>query len=151
LVDVCIDGDGIASPLAGSASDYEAVWGNTYDTWHTGFYIEGIDWFDLNDDNVWTPFVDAIHLEDPNGTCSTGIRSGATHNSGLDCIVLDEGSNLVDGEAVDCDLESGTFCGATKTTYLSTTGMKFIDSNGNNFWDNGEDIIIDTDNSGDFN
>jgi uncharacterized repeat protein (TIGR01451 family) len=149
-VDICIDGDGIASPTAGSPSDYQAVWLNSLDTWSTGFYIEGIDWFDMDGNDVWTPVIDAIHLEDPNGSCPTGNRPGALHDAG-DCLVLDSTPTLPVGTPVSCDLESGTFCGATKLSYLATTGMKFLDSNGNNFWDNGEDIIIDTNGDGIFN
>lgn len=149
-IDICIDGDGIASSAAGS---FSAVWGMSLNTWPTGGFNEGIDWFDFDANDAWTAggLNDAIHLEDGNGSCGTGIRDGS-HQLGQDCIVLDLGANLA-AQHVDCDLETGTFCGPTKITYLTTNGIKFLEGevSSDGFYNNGEDIIIDVNGDGIFN
>ena len=106
----------------------------------------------MDNDNAWTTLEDAIHLEDPNGSCPTGMRD-LLHNTGsVDCVVLDEGGNLENNEIVDCDLETVTLCTGAQFVYLQTTGFKFTDIiNQNGRYDNTEDIIIDVNGDGIFN
>jgi hypothetical protein len=148
-VDFCLDGDGIATAQRGT---FSAVWGDSLTTWPApgDASAEGLDWFDLDANNVWTVNTDALHLERTT-TCLTGIPN-ATYDLGLDCVLLDMGSNLVGGESVDCDLDNGFSC-APNLVYLSSTGMKFVDGESilDGFYNNGEDIIIDVDGNGIFN
>lgn len=150
-IDICIDGDGIATAQSGS---FSALWGMSLQTWPTGGGNEGIDWFDVDDNDTWTAggLMDAIHLEDNNGACGTGIRNGQ-YDLGSDCVVLDLGNILVNGLGVNCDLEVGAFCNGSETAYLGNNGMKFLEGEIllDGFYNNGEDIIIDVNGDGIFN
>ena len=145
IVDICVDGDGVAT--AGSGS-FTILKGALLTTWPTGFGSEGIDWFDTDASGTWT-LGDDLHAEDPAGSCPTAIRN-AVHDIGSDCKVLDLDASLVGGEPVSCDLESGTFCSAAQLADLASVGIKFEDANVSTLWDSGEDIILDTNGNGIF-
>lgn len=139
-----VDADGIATPLRGIPDAVDVICGDALTSWPTNAGSEGIDTFDQDGSGGWT-LGDDIHLEDPNGTCATGDRSGSTapgdepvHDAGEDCVVLDLNGDLADGRVVDCDLETGTFCTGTMLTDL-----KFVDSSGSGDWNNAEDIVQD--------
>ena len=67
---------------------------------------------------------------------------------GTDCDVLDLDGSFFNGQQVDVDLETGSaFTGCPGVDPL----LKFVDANANGFWDNGEDIVLDTNNDGVFN
>ncbi|HSF27848.1 MAG TPA: hypothetical protein VLA53_02345 [Nitrosopumilaceae archaeon] len=146
IVDQCIDGDGVATSGTGA---FSIIKGASLVTWPTGGGSEGIDWFDTDTSGTWT-LGDDLHAEDPAGSCPTAVRNGF-HDIGMDCKVLDLDSSLIGGEAVSCDLEVGAFCSAAHLTDLSTTGIKFEDSNTSTMWDSGEDIILDVNGDGIFN
>jgi len=143
--DIIIDRDGIASPLIGDVGTQQVAFGNPLNTWPTGFYTEGIDTFGP------APWVfgaggNDIHLEDPAGSCPTASRDAIHQNAAggpVDCVVLDANGNLAHGQAVDCDLETGSFGSCDPK-------VKFHDLNGNGFYDNGEDIVYDGNNNGVF-
>lgn len=148
IVDICVDGDGIASRFAGS---FSILKGQPLTTWPTGFFNEGIDWFDNDASLSWTAG-DDIHIESPaSGACPTAIRD-AFHNLGLDCKLLDIDNSLLNGQFVSCDLESGTFCGGARIADLATVGIKFFDGEVilDGFYNNGEDIIQDVNGNGIF-
>ena len=147
-IDFCVDGDGIASSGRGA---FSVTAGAILTAWPTTQYIEGIDGFNIPG-GVWSNAVGGsdIHLEDPAGSCSlTAIRQGV-HDTGpspitggQDCPVLDLDGSLFDQQVVECDFETGTFC-------TGAVPVKFVDSDGNGFWDNGEDIIQDVNGNGVF-
>jgi len=148
--DFIIDADGIATPLRGISPATVTVSAGANLTSFPSFPNpnggEGLDWFDNDADDAWTIGVDAIHIErNPNGECPTAIGDG-NHDSGFDCVLVDIGNNLVDGQPVDCDLENGAFCSAAQLT-----AFKYHDANGNGFYDLGEDLVLDTNNDGIFN
>lgn len=151
-IDLCIDADGIASPLSGLPGNTEVVVGALLTNWPTGFDPDdhGIDSFDNNGNGLWTfgPNGDDIHIEGASPACPTGVRS-ASHVSGSDCVVLDNDGSLSDGQPVSCDFESGSFCPAG---YLSGPAgdITFFDTNGDGYWDDGEDIILDVNGNGIF-
>ena len=116
----------------------------------------GIDGFDNDTSGTWT-FGDDLHLEDPAGTCPTGIRAPGVHDLGLDCVVLDLNASLFNGQPVSCDFESGTFCPGGFLTGGATGDLTFFDSSGNGFYDAGvasgniaEDIVLDVNANGFF-
>jgi hypothetical protein len=91
---------------------------------------------------------DDLHVEDP--TTHPGAIRDATHDDFLDPIVLDLNGSLngtPGNEPVDVDLETGSaFTGCPGPDPL----LKFHDANGNGFWDNGEDIVLDQNGDGSF-
>lgn len=146
ISDLFIDVDGIATLGRGLPSGIDSLICGSLTSWPTGFYIEGIDWFDNDGTCTWT-LGDDLHLEAPQGACPTGIRN-ALHEVGADCDVLDLDGSLFNGQQVDVDLESGTtFTGCPGVDPL----LKFFDANANGFWDNGEDIVLDVNGDGVFN
>lgn len=143
--DTFIDVDGIATPGRGIPAGINVKVGDALTGWPTGFYIEGLDWFDNDGTCTWT-LGDDLHLEDPAGSCSTAIRDGF-HDLGNDCAVLDLDGSFFQGQQVDVDLESGTtFTGCPGPDPL----LKFYDANNNGFYDNSEDIVLDANNNGVF-
>lgn len=143
--DQFIDVDGIATPGRGLPGGINVSVGDLLTPWPTGFYTEGLDWFDNDGSCSWT-FGDDLHLEDGAGSCATGIRN-ALHEVGFDCVVLDLDASFFTGQPVDVDLETGSsFTGCMGPDPL----LGFYDANGNTFYDNGEDIVLDWNSNGIF-
>jgi hypothetical protein len=140
-----IDADGTATPGRGGPDDVEVQCGCPLTSWPTGFWQEGIDWFDTDGSFTWT-FGDDLHVEDP--TTHPGAIRNRVHDDGKDPIVLDLDMSLDNtpgNEPVDVDLETGSdWHGGTGPDPL----LKFFDANGNGFWDDGEDIVYDSDGDG---
>lgn len=143
--DQFIDVDGIATPGRGIPAGINVMVGDVLTSWPTGFYTEGLDWFDNDGSCTWT-FGDDLHLEDGSGSCATGLRN-AIHDLGADCVVLDLDASFFQGQMVDVDLETGSaFSGCPGPDPL----LAFYDGNGNGFYDNGEDIVLDWNSNGIF-
>jgi hypothetical protein len=143
--DSIIDADGTASSGRGiSPVTLQVSPGDSLTSWPTGFYVEGIDWFDNDGTCTWT-LGDDIHVEGP--AHPTAFRN-ALHDANpifFDPVVLDLDGSFFDGQPVDVDLESGSaFSGCPGVDPL----LKFYDADGNIFWDNGEDIVLDRNNNG---
>ncbi len=138
-----VDVDGIATAGRGGLGSVDSVPVCQLTAWPTGFWNEGIDWFDNDGTCTWT-LGDDLHLEAPQGACPTGIRN-AVHEVGADCDVLDLDGSFFNGQQVDVDLETGS-------SFTGCPGpdpqLMFLDTNGNGFWDNGEDIIFDANGNG---
>jgi len=140
LFDRRIDLDGTASTGPGGLADWDAgvCAGTPLARWGLS-NGEGIDMFDndLNGDWTFGPRGDDLHLEG-NATCATGIRN-ASHELGLDCKVLDIDGSLLTGQPVTCDLEF-------QIPFLSPCPPKvvFHDADGDGAYDNGEDVIYDS-------
>jgi hypothetical protein len=144
--DAIIDADGTASRFSGSgfAANIQVFPGAPLTGWPAGGN-EGIDLFDTDGSTSWT-FGDDLHVEDP-ATHTGAIRNGV-HDDFLDPLVLDWDNSLdatPGSEAVNCDLEGGVFCTGTLLTDLS-----FYDANGDGSWNDGEDIVLDTNGNGVF-
>jgi len=149
-VDLIIDRDGIASEFVGPLSEQQVVHGDLLTTWPTGFGTEGIDGFDNDLSGDWSPG-DDIHLEDPAGSCSTAGRNAVFDDNAFsqDCRVRDDDLSLADGQPVNCDFESGTFCGGFLTG--PSGNLTFDDSGGTvGFYANTEDIVLDVNKNGIF-
>lgn len=146
--DVIIDADGTTSPLSGDPAAREVAVGDTLATFPVAsFNGSGLDMFDQDANQQWTLGAsgDDLHVEDT-AFCATGIRN-AEHDLGADCKVLDINGDLATGDPVDCDLEVGiSFSGMP----CPPPGVKYHDANGNMAWDDGEDIVLDVNNSGVF-
>jgi hypothetical protein len=142
-----IDADGTVSRFDGVPGAVEVAVGDNLTSWPTGFWNEGIDMFDTDQSGSWTPG-DDIHVEDA-ATHPGAIRDG-WHDDFLDPLVLDLDNSLdttPGKEQVDVDLETGsTF---TPWAVLDPT-LAFFDSNGNGFWTDGEDIVLDLNQNGIF-
>jgi hypothetical protein len=144
--DLCVDGDGVATPLRGA---FAIPLGAPLSTWPTGFDPgdHGIDMFDNDVSDSWTD-ADDIHLEGASAACPTGIRN-AFHELTADCKVLDLNGSLAGGQPVSCDLETGIdFNGAAAGGCDPL--LTFHDTSGDGFYDDGEDIILDTNGNGTF-
>ena len=133
-----IDLDGTATAGVGVAADRQVVIGSPLTNWPSpGLDAEGIDWFD-NDWNgisprTWTPG-DGIHVEGP--AYPAAIRN-AVHDA-TDPVVV---GIAVVGDQVDVDLESNIdFFGGSGVD----PRMKFYNANAVTNWDDGEDIVLDT-------
>jgi hypothetical protein len=136
--DVCIDGDGIASPLPGS---FEVQVGDPLRPFPDNLTtLTGLDLFDRAPLGVLTQD-DDLHAEDP-ALCPTAIRN-AVHDLGLDCKVLDINGDLANGEFVTADCEFG---GCSGPPFF----LKFHDADGDGDWDQGEDLVADNNNNGVF-
>jgi hypothetical protein len=154
-IDKIIDADGTASDGTGIPGAVELSCGAPLTSFPvTGAADAGLDWFDNDHDGQWTFGLggDDLHSEDPN-TCPTAIRDGF-HDLGSDCKVLDMDGSLANGQPVDCDLEvnfpftephlSNGGCPS------SINGIKYYDANGDGSWDDGEDIVWDSNGNGIF-
>lgn len=137
VADLCIDGDGIASPQPGS---FEVVVGDALTPFPDNLAtLTGLDLFDRAPFGVLTQD-DDLHAEDP-ALCPTANRN-AVHDLGRDCKVLDINGDLADGEFVTADCEFG---GCSAPFFL-----KFHDADIDGDWDQGEDLIADNNNNGVF-
>ena len=100
----------------------------------------GLDHFDNDGDGMWTfgPAGDDLHLEDTS-QCATAARNAVYDNNALfqDCVVIDLNGSLFDGQNVNCDNACDPL-------------MSFLDSNANGFYDDGEDIVLDSNGNGIF-
>ena len=154
VTDTCIDADGTFSKGRGLITHSEVTLGDALTSWPTGGYPEGIDWFDQDSTCSWT-LGDDLHVEDPN-RYPTAIRDGLHQDNAnnLDPVVLDLNGDLLAGRGVDVDLETGTV-NPNSHSNSQCAGvppkLKFHDTNGNGFWDNGEDIVLDGNSDGIFN
>jgi hypothetical protein len=146
IEDICVDADGIASAGDGIPGAIETSLGDALTAWPTGIGDQGIDGFDNDASGTWT-VGDDIHLEATGPVCTTGIRN-ALHDLGDDCKVLDYNGSLFNGQLVDCDFEGGIDFnpGPAGCDPL----LKFHDANSDGFYDDAEDIILDTNNNGVF-
>jgi hypothetical protein len=145
VFDTYIDVDGIATTGRGIPFGVNINVGDVLTFWPTGGWTEGLDWFDNDGSCTWT-FGDDLHLEDASGACATGIRDGL-HQVGADCDTLDLDGSFFMNQQVDVDLETGTvFTGCSGPDPL----MGFFDQNGNGFYDDGEDIVLDVNANGVF-
>src|SRR3990172_7428315 len=138
-IDYCIDGDGIATSGRGA---FSVTAGTVLATWPTGQKNEGIDSFN-HPGGVWSNAVGGsdIHLEDPTGSCGSLAQRDAFHDLGLDCVVLDLNTNLVDQQPVSCDFETGSSFAEPCPAFVGPLSVKYVDANANAQYDNGEDII----------
>ncbi len=141
-----IDADGTATPGRGlpGAIDAGLIVGATLTSWPTGFYVEGLDWFDNDASCTWT-LGDDLHVE---GQAHPTALRDAFHDANpafTDPVVLDLDGSFFDRQPVDVDLETGsTFTGCSGVDPM----LMFFDANGNLYWDDGEDIVLDTDGNG---
>lgn len=136
--DVCIDGDGIASPQPGG---FEVQVGDPLTPFPDNLATRtGLDLFDRAPFGVLTQD-DDLHAED-SALCPTALRNGV-HDLGLDCKVLDINGDLANGESVTADCEFGGCSGAPFF-------LKFHDADGDGDWDQGEDLVADNNNNGVF-
>ena len=143
--DKFVDVDGMISPYSGLPAGINVAVGDTLTGWPSAtIYTEGLDWFDNDVTCTWTSG-DDLHLERTK-SCATGIGDGI-HQLGLDCVVLDLDASFYDLQQVDVDLETGTtFTGCPGPDPL----LMFYDADGNGFYDNGEDIVLDVNANGVF-
>jgi hypothetical protein len=135
--DLCIDGDGFATPLPGA---FEVQIGDVLSSFPDGGATQsGLDLFDRAPLGVLTQG-DDLHAEDPS-VCPGALRNGVHDAS--DCDILDINGDLANGTPVTCDVEFGG-CNA----FL----IKYQDRNGNGAYDPqlGEDLVRDTNNNGIF-
>jgi hypothetical protein len=138
VVDICVDGDGIASVGPGTFSI------NVGDTILSASALGNPAGLDLIErsavDGVYAAG-DDLMVEDPTGTpsCPTASRDAIYNNNAdaQDCIVLDPDGTLADGDNVTCDTGAGC-------------GLWFKDDNGNGRYDVGEDLVVDVNNNGIF-
>jgi hypothetical protein len=150
--DVCIDGDGVATATSGGTGAFEVTGGDALNSFPvTGLPpFSGLDGFDNDSSGSWTAG-DDMHVEDPGAVdvagspvCPTAIRD-TIHQLGQDCKVLDVDNSLTDGQPVTCDIEFFiTF------TQACDMRLKWRDTNGNDVWNSGEDIILDVNLNGVF-
>jgi len=148
--DLCIDGDGVASPTDGGAGAFEVQVGDALASFPvTGLPpFSGLDAFDNDSDGNWSAG-DDLHVEDPgavdvagNSVCPNAIRNAA-HDLGADCKVLDIDGSLVTGQPVTCDVEFQIefVVGACDSR------VRYRDTNGNGVWNSGEDLVLDVNNN----
>jgi len=169
--DLLIDLDGIISKLKGGAAFQDVFPGAPLTPFPPPAFpspdssLVGIDFFDQSNPGFYDPG-DDFHAEDPNN-CPTSVTGGSfspnsrdgAHNifpngDPIDCVILDDPNlpfPLTNGRAVDCDLETGfSPSGLYGTPNCQITNLTFHDKNGNNFYDLGEDIVLDLDGDGKF-
>ncbi|MCH8281277.1 MAG: hypothetical protein IIC96_11415 [Chloroflexi bacterium] len=156
LVDQIIDADGTLSAGDGIPGAVEVSLGDPLASFPvTGSVFSGLDWFDNDADGQWTFGAggDDLHSEDPS-TCPGAIRDGL-HQLGQDCIVLDLDGSLFTGQRVDCDLEVNFPFTEPHLTNdgcpSSINDIRYHDANNNGSWDDGEDIVLDTNGDSFFN
>ncbi len=137
-----IDADGTASAGDGVPGAVTVAVLDPLVGFPTGFWIEGLDWFDNDLSLTWTAG-DDLHVEDPT-THPGAIRDGL-HQVGLDPVVLDLDTSLWNGQPVNVDLETGTVdpSGSVDPGAMDPRIKFRDDSVVNGFWDNGEDLVLD--------
>ncbi|MGD8814877.1 MAG: hypothetical protein PVI78_10440 [Anaerolineales bacterium] len=146
--DICIDTDGFTTPGDGIPWAAEIRVGDTL----TAFSREGppdnrsgVDMFDQDDSGSWT-VGDDLHTEAP---VYGGIRDA--HHRAQDPVILDLNGDLALDLHVDCDLDTGTYCkDPNYGVSIDHTLFMFLDWNGDGYWDNGEDIVLDVNGNGIF-
>jgi len=171
FADIIIDLDGIDTDGLGVAADQEVSPGDDLVAWPAPSdkplppegERAGIDWLDRDQPalKTWTDG-DSLFSEDPN-LCTTSDRDQAFNAPNpnpediIDCVIL-EGplGPIPDGLLTDCDLETGgspsghfnpvpPFCQDSRDGF-SLAFFDLPDEKGfkNGFWNNGEDIVLDT-------
>jgi hypothetical protein len=144
--DGCIDADGTASPGNGIPGSVETLLGDPLTPFPAVFNDSGLDMFDNDANAAWTfgPAGDDLMVEGPT-FCPTATREGV-YDLGFDCVVLDLDGSLFNGQSVDCDVEvGGIFCPIGPPL---PSPISFHDTNGNGAWDDGEDIVLDSNQDG---
>jgi hypothetical protein len=150
--DRIIDADGFASPLDGLPGAQEVDTGDALHSFpNTGLAPRcGLDWFDNGTPGGWTfgPTGDDLHCE--SSQCQAVDPDPAIHGP-TDCVVLDINGDLAVGDPVNCDLDFllPNPIGAAPGS-VCPTNVKFHDTNGNNVYDSGEDIVSDSNGNGVF-
>jgi len=142
-IDQCIDTDGTLTAGNGIPGAVNVSLGAALKPFPDGGANNGLGMIDTDADDEWTfgPSGDDLIAEGI-GVCPTGTANAA-FNDGADCKVLDIDDGLVEGEPVDCNLETGAMCMAPLPAPI-----KYFDANGNDAWDNGEDIVLDVNGNG---
>ena len=157
FADIIIDLDGITTP--GKGIGQEVSPGDDLVAWPTGFPPEekkaGIDWLDI--DNIptaktWTNG-DVLFSEDDH-TCPTATRNQQfdppAGGNTIDCVIIQVPLGPIPVLTTDCDLETGvSFSGLFGIGNMCqdtrpNVQLAFFDTDGDTFWSNGEDIILDT-------
>lgn len=152
--DGIIDADGTESRFSGDPEAREVTVGDSLSTFPVENPNEsGLDAFDQDGDGQWTlsdagEAGDDLHVEGP-AFCESGQRD-SRHQEGKDCLALDNNDDLATGDQVDCDLEVAfDFTGSFDS--CPPDGVTYHDANGNGAWDDGEDIVLDSNGDGVFN
>jgi len=142
--DRCIDSDGTTTAGDGIPGSVEVLLGDTIKPFPVvAPNGSGLALFDNTGMAAFSfGFAgDDLHAENA-GACATGIPN-AVHDLGFDCPVLDLNASLTNGQPEDCDLETGVGCAAPLPAPIS-----YHDANGDDAWDNGEDIVLDVNHDG---
>ena len=151
LAEPIIDLDGTTTTGVGILVDQEVYIGAPLTNFPTAYDVEGIDWFDNDASLSWT-LGDDIHVE--GSAYPTALRDGYHDNNVtyVDPVVLDLDSSLLDGQPVAVDLETGTLdpSGTLGWVPAMDPQISFFDTNGMTGWDDGEDLVLDTDLNGEF-
>jgi hypothetical protein len=136
--DICVDGDGIASPGPGA---FTIAVGDTIIPASALGNPAGLDLIERSAFDGLYAAGDDLMVEDPTGTpgCPTAARNALYDNNAAarDCIVLDPDGSLADGNAVTCDTAAGC-------------GLWFKDDDLDGRYDVGEDLVVDVNNNGIF-
>ncbi len=140
IFDLIIDADGTLTAGDGIPGAVEVQCGDVILTLILAPNFAGLDHFDSDGDLMWTFGLagDDLHLEDTS-QCPTAARNAVYDNNPLfqDCVVIDLDGSLFDGQFVSCDNPCDPL-------------MTWLDSNGNGFYDDGEDIVLDVNANGIF-
>lgn len=137
--DLCVDGDGIASPGPGA---FTIQIGDPLLQAGAGGNPAGLDLIERSAfDGLYAPG-DDLMVEDPVGTptCATAQRDAVYNNvvgGARDCVVLDPDGSLMNGDFVTCDTAAGC-------------GLWFKDSDNDGRYDVGEDLVVDGNGNGIF-
>jgi len=158
FADIIIDLDGIATASKGIGQEVSP--GDDLVAWPTGFPPEekkaGIDWLDIDKnptDKTWTNG-DVLFSEDFH-TCSSAERNQQfdppVDGETKDCVIIQVPLGPIPVPSItDCDLETGvsfSFLFAPGTMCQDTrpnVQLAFFDTDGDTFWSDGEDIVLDT-------
>ncbi len=142
--DQCIDTDGTVTTGNGIPGAVDVPLGAALKPFPVGAPNgSGLSLIDNDNDGQFTfgPSGDDI-IAQGGAACPTGVLNGV-YDAMQDCRVLDVNGTLVGGTPIDCNLETGAMC-----TPPLPSPIKYYDANGNNTWDNGEDIVLDVNNDG---
>lgn len=147
LNDAVIDADGTDSRFSGDPEARDVSEGDELSTFPVDNPNDsGLDAFDQDGDGQWTmsdagEAGDDLHVEGP-AFCDTGQRD-SVHQEGQDCLVLDTNDDLTTGDQVDCDLEIGADLTGSFDS-CPPSDVVYHDANDNGAWDDGEDIVHDS-------